>query len=59
MVLRAQDITSSISSLVVNEGAMDLLYLRHLSMHPDQAAACVLNIILVILGLHAIYVDGF
>ena len=36
---------------------MDLLYLRHLSMHSDQAAACVLNIILVILGLHAICVN--
>ena len=32
---------------------MDLLYLRHFSMHSDQSAACVLNIILFIFGLHA------
>ena len=55
VVLRAQVISSSISSLVEKEGAIDLLYLRHLSMHSDHSAACVLNIILFILGLHAIY----
>ena len=59
VVLRAQDISSSISSLVEKVGALDLLYLRHLSMHTDQSAACVLNIILFIFGLHAIYQHSF